>query len=124
MASFVCAGASLPDNIFSVLPAFFPFLASSLAFLAASRAKEAFIILRTKLSLCSLFSSNQYDNFSETTASTACFAWGVPSFPFVCPSNCNKSSGTETERIDVKPSRTSLPSKFLSFSFNKPYFLA
>lgn len=39
----------------------------------------------------------------------------VPSFPFVCPSNCSTSSGTRTETIAATPSRISVPSKFLSF---------
>ena len=51
-------------------------------------------------------------------------ASGEPNFDFVCPSNCNNDSGILTEMMPVNPSRTSAPSRFLSFVFSKPYFLA
>jgi len=44
-------------------------------------------------------------NFSENTESTAHFASGVPSLPFVCHSNCG--STTLIEITHVRPSITS-----------------
>ena len=52
--------------------------------------------------------------------STIVRASGVPNLPFVCPSNCNNSSGMRTETMAESPSRTSLPSRFLSLSFKRP----
>ena len=57
---------------------------------------------------------------SKIVLSTILLAAGVPNLSFVCPSNCKISSGTRKETIAVNPSRTSLPSRFLSFSFNRP----
>ena len=56
--------------------------------------------------------------------STQDLASGVPSFPFVCPSNSSFDSGTFKEIIAVKPSLTSSPAKFASFSFKRLFFLA
>jgi len=71
----------------------FPFLVSSLAFLAASLASFPLIALPTILVAICLFSSRKYFNFSDTIASTIVLAIGVPNFALVCPSNCNRSSG-------------------------------
>ena len=43
---------------------------------------------------------------------------GLPSFVFVCPSNCGLRSFTD--RTAASPSRTSSPSRFSSFSFSSP----
>ena len=51
-------------------------------------------------------------------------AIGDPSFDFVWPSNWRYCSGILTDMIAVKPSLTSVPSRFLSFVFKKLYFLA
>ena len=123
-ASRDCALASFPERIFSLFPFVFPLRASSLALRAASLAMLARCIFLTSVVASSLFSSKKKLNFSLTIASTAFFASGVPSFPFVCPSNCKSSSGIPKDKIIVSPSRTSLPSKFLSLSFNKPFLLA
>ena len=48
-------------------------------------------------------------------------AAGVPSFPFVWPSNWSKFSGILIFNTAVKPSLASDPSKLESFSFNRPY---
>ena len=79
---------------------------------------------RTSDALSSAFSSRKYSSFWETTESVTLRASLVPSLPFVCPSNCKISSGIRTETMAEIPSRISEPSKFLSFSFNKPVFLA
>ena len=44
---------------------------------------------------------------------------GLPSFVFVWPSNCG--SWSFTEMIAVRPSRTSSPWRFSSFSFSRPF---
>ena len=120
----VWAGVSLPDNALSFGFLVFPFLASSLAFLAASLA----VLLFKDFSIISvatfLFSSKKYWSFSLTIASTTVLAWGVPNLPLVWPSNCNNASGTFKDTIAVNPSLTSLPSKALSFPFIYPLFLA
>ena len=124
LASLLCALASFPDRIFSVFPLVFPLRASSRALRAASRAVEARCIFLISVMASSLFSSRKKLSFSLTILSTAAFASAVPSLPLVCPSNCKRFSGTPSDRMIVSPSRTSLPSKFLSFSFSKPFFLA
>ena len=56
--------------------------------------------------------------------STTLRATGVPNLDLVCPSNCNNASGIFKLIIAVNPSLVSLPSKFLSFAFKYPLFLA
>ena len=48
------------------------------------------------------------------------FFVGASETILVCPSNCKRFSGMETETMVVHPSRTSAPSKFLSLSLRMP----
>ena len=109
-----CAGVNFPDRARSFLLFVLPFLASSLAFLAASLAILLFSDL-SKISVATfLFSSKKNCNFSLTIVSTTVRARGVPSLPFVWPSNCKSASGIFKLIIAVNPSLTSLPSNGLS----------
>ena len=121
---FVWAGVNLPDNALSLGFLVLPLRASSLARLAASLA----VLLLKDFSIISvatfLFSSKKYWSFSVTIDSTTVLAWGVPSLPFVWPSNCSNASGIFNDITAVNPSLTSLPSKALSFPFIYPLFLA
>ena len=118
------AGVNLPLSIFSSLLLSLPFLVSSLALRAASRASFPFRALVTILVAMALFSSKKNFNFSVVIASTTLRAIGVPSLDFVWPSNWRILSGIWTAIIAVSPSLTSVPSKFLSFPFRKPFSLA
>ena len=105
--------ASLPGK---VNPSSAPLrITVSRAAFAAIRAFEASMtfpsIARASLGL----RSNQSANSTPKTVSTAPRASGVPSFAFVCPSNC--ASWRRTETTEVNPSRTSSPVRFSSFSF-------
>ena len=91
--SFVCAGVSFPLKILSNFLASFPFLVSSLAFLAASLASFPFKAFDTMVVAILLFSSKKNFNCSVVIFSTMLLAIGVPNLAFVCPSNCNISSG-------------------------------
>ena len=124
LLSLPWAGVSLPLNIFSIFLLSLPFLVSSLAFLAASLASLPFNALDIILVAMLLFSSRKYFSFSTVMDSTMLLAIGVPSLAFVCPSNCNKSSGIWTLIIAVRPSLTSLPSNVLSLFFRKLFSLA
>ena len=62
--SLVWAGVSFPDNIFSSFLLSFPFLVSSLAFLAASLASFPFRAFDTILVAIALFSSKKNLSFS------------------------------------------------------------
>ena len=122
LASLPAAFVSFPFNILS-FPVFdFPFLASSRAFLAASLATLLFSALSRINVDTVLFSSKKYDNFSYTMLSTTLLACGVPSFPFVCPSNCSSASGMLTLITAVKPSLVSEPSNTVFFPFSKLLF--
>ena len=122
--SLVWAGVSLPLNIFSIFLPSLPFLASSLALRAASRASLPFKALETICVATCLFSCKKNFNFSETIASTMGLADGVPNLDLVCPSNCKISSGICTLIMAVKPSLTSLPSNDLVFPLKKLFSLA
>jgi len=87
------AGVNFPLRIFSIFLLSFPFLVSSLAFLAASLASFPFKALPIIEVATVLFSSRKNFNFSVVIASTILLATGVPSFDFVCPSNCKIDSG-------------------------------
>ena len=118
------AGASLPDKFFSILFLFLPFLASSRAFLAASRASLLFWAFSMIDRAISLFSSKKNWRLSYTMFSVAVLASGVPSLPLVWPSNCNNSSGTLRLITADSPSLTSEPSKTLSFPLTKLFCFA
>ena len=111
--SLDCAGASFPDKERSFVLRLFPFLASSLARLAASLAILLFKDLLMISVATVLFSSKKTRICSETMFSTATRACGVPSFPFVCPSNCKIPSGIFRLMTAVKPSLTSQNHLFL-----------
>ena len=64
------------------------------------------------------FSSRNSASFWLTVCSTRPRTPGLPSFVFVCPSNCGSRS--LTEMTAARPSRTSSPSRLSSFSFRKP----
>ena len=118
------AGVNLPDSSFSLVFFFLPFLISSLAFLAASRANFDFKDLSIISVAIFLFSSKKNAKFSWVTPSTALFASGLPNFDFVWPSNYNAFSGIFNDITAVKPSLTSEPSNDLSFAFIILLFLA
>ena len=63
--------------------------------------------------------SNQSASDSPTTRCTNDFASVLPSLVLVCPSNCGSPSFTESTA--VRPSRTSSPERFSSFSFSMPF---
>jgi hypothetical protein len=92
---------------------------SSRALRAAWRARAA----ETALSMIRFasvgFSSRNSAKRWFTVCSTRPRTQGLPSFVFVCPSNCGSRSFTE--RTAASPSRTSSPSRLSSFSFNSPF---
>jgi hypothetical protein len=91
----------------------------SRAWRAATRAWAAETALRT-IALPSLgFSSRNSASFALTTEATKPSMPGLPSFVFVWPSNCGSESFTEM--IAVRPSRTSSPVRFSSFSRRMPF---
>ena len=97
-------------------------LASSLAFLAASLAREAVRAL-SKIALAvagfsSIYSSMYLYTMELTSPDISVF----PSFALVWPSNW--ASFSLTLITQVRPSRTSSPLRFLSFSLSILYFLA
>ena len=92
--------------------------AKSRAFRAATRAEAASIDLRImSLPSCG-FCSNQAVSCSLTIFCVKDFASVLPSFVFVCPSNCGSPNLIET--IAVRPSRTSSPVRRSSFLRIKP----
>ena len=93
-------------------------LATRAAFLAFAASTHCPIIASASRG----FSSKKINKLSDKTVSTAFLTSGFPSFALVCPSNCG--SEIFTEMMDVKPSRTSSPVKFLSFSFKIVFSLA
>ena len=87
---------------------------SSRAWRAASRARIAAIALLQIARASWGFSSRNRESEELTVVWTRPSTPGLPSFVFVCPSNCGLRSLTETTA--ARPSRTSSPSR-LSFSF-------
>ena len=92
---------------------------ASRALRAAWRAFRAAIVLVT-ICLASVgFSSRNWASPSFTALRTRPSTQGLPSFVFVCPSNCGSRSFTEITA--ARPSRTSSPSSFSdSFSLSRP----
>ena len=112
--------ASLPGRVREVERALFRSL--SLARRAFSRATYA----STDLSIISLavagFSSRNSFSLAVTTVSTMVRISELPSFAFVWDSNW--ASGSFTETTAQRPSRTSSPERFLSFSLRAPFLRA
>ena len=112
--------ASFPGKC--MLSSAFFLLTRSLAFLAASLASAA----RRHFSIIFFptdgFSSRNSAKFSSTIVSTADFTSPLPSFVFVCPSNCG--SATLTEITAVNPSLKSSPDKFIFPSFIRLFLYA
>ena len=94
----------------------------SRALRAASRARAAAIALPMIWFASAGFSSRNSPSLRFTVDSTKPFIGGLPSFHFVCPSNCGSCSFTDT--IAVRPSRTSSPLSESSFSFSRPFLRA
>ena len=97
-------------------------LVFSLAFLAASLACDAKAHLDTITLAESGFSIKNLSNPSPNTSEAIFLTSELPSFVFVCPSNCG--SGCLQDITIVKPSLTSSPVNASSFSFNIPEDLA
>ena len=112
--------ANFPGNV-DVSNALF-LLTSSLAFLAASLARDAFIHFSRIAFPTPGFSSKNVDSASFTKLATTPETLLFPNFVLVCPSNWG--SFTLTETTAVIPSRMSSPCKLGSLSFNKPCPLA
>jgi len=89
-------------------------LASLLALRAALRAEEASTAFLTTLCASFFLSCNQNVKYLVNSSSTAFPASGVLSESFVCPTNPNMFSGTLTDTIAVKPSKTSPSSSVAS----------
>ena len=89
---------------------------SSLAFRAASRARAAINALSNIFFVSAGFSSKYSFKPSVTIESTMPRTSELPSFVFVCPSNCG--SRILSDNTQVKPSRTSSPDKLASFAFS------
>ena len=87
------------------------------AFLAASRAWAAAMLLRTILLASVGFSSSQSESFSLVARWTSVLMDVLPSLALVWPSNCGSRSRTET--MAVMPSRMSSPVRFGSFSLRR-----
>ncbi len=86
---------------------------------AASRAfaaPEAFEKIRFASPGCS---SSQVDSCAFMVVSTSERMLALPSLVLVCPSNCGSRSFTEM--MATRPSRTSSPIRFSSFSFSTPF---
>jgi hypothetical protein len=91
----------------------------SRALRAASRARAASTDLLTIRRASVGFSSRNSPSLRFTVSLTRPSTGGLPSFAFVWPSNCGSASLTETTA--VRPSRTSSPERFGSFSFRRPF---
>ncbi len=87
----------------------------SRAFRAASRARAALTAFSMTAFAVFGCSSRYCVRSSLTTDRTAPSASELPSFVFVCPSNCG--SRTLTESTATIPSRTSSPERRMSLSF-------
>lgn len=119
-ASFDWQSASLPGSV--VLSKALFLLTSSLAFLAASLARDALIVFsKIAFATCG-FSSKYVLILLLVILLTIPVTLLFPSFVFVCPSNWG--SKTLTLTIAVIPSRISSPWRFESFSFIILKFLA
>ena len=94
----------------------------SRALRAASRARAASTALRIAWRASAGFSSRNSASPLLTAACTKPSTGGLPSLVFVWPSNCG--SAIFTEMIAVRPSRTSSPWRFGSFSFSSPTWRA
>ena len=92
---------------------------SSRALRAACRARDAAIAFMTICFASVGFSSMNSPSFAFTVDSTRPAIGGLPSFDFVCPSNCGFCSFTEMTA--ARPSRTSSPSRLSSFSLSRPF---
>ena len=86
---------------------------SSRALRAAIRARIAAIVLLMIARASCGFSSRNCESCAFTVVCTRPSTPGLPSFVFVCPSNCGLRSFTETTA--ARPSRTSSPSSDSSF---------
>ena len=91
---------------------------SSRALRAACRASRAAIPFWMICFASVGFSSRNSASFAFTVCSTRPRTHGLPSFVFVWPSNCGSRSFTEMTA--ARPSRTSSPSRFSSFSLRRP----
>ncbi len=89
----------------------------SRALRAAERARAASIALLITRRASAGFSSKYSLSLRLTVSSTRPRIGGLPSFVFVCPSNCGSCSLTEITA--VSPSRTSSPARLSSFSFSR-----
>ena len=85
---------------------------------AAIRALAAAMPLATMRFASAGCSSIHVENCAFMVVSTSERIDALPSFVFVCPSNCGSRS--LTEMMAVSPSRTSSPMRFSSFSFTSP----
>ena len=117
--SFSEQSANLPGK--AILSSALFLLVSSLAFLAASLAREALKHLSTMILASLGCSSKKAMRFSLVDVSTKPLISVFPSFVFVCPSNCGSVSLTEI--MAVKPSLTSSPARESSLSFKILFFL-
>ena len=86
---------------------------------AASRAFSACIALSMIALAGAGFSSRNSANFCTIAVCTSERISVLPSFVFVCPSNCG--SCNFTEMTAAKPSRVSSPVKLGSLSFKRPF---
>ena len=94
----------------------------SRALRAASRAREASTVLRITRLASAGFSSRNSARPRFTAACTKPSTGGLPSLVLVWPSNWG--SWIFTEMIAVRPSRTSSPWRFGSFSLSSPFWRA
>ena len=85
----------------------------------AFAALEAFAKMRLPSAGCS---SSHVANAAFTVVSTSDRMEALPSFVFVWPSNCGSRSFTD--RMAMRPSRTSSPVSASSFSFRRPLLRA
>ena len=81
----------------------------------AFAALEAFVKMRLASPGCS---SSHVVSWALTVVSTRERIEALPSLVFVWPSNCGSRSFTE--RIAMRPSRTSSPIRLSSFSLSRP----
>ena len=91
----------------------------SRALRAAARAWAAETALRMTARASCGFSSRNWASFALTTEATKPSMPGLPSLVFVWPSNCGSVSLAEITA--VRPSRTSSPERFSSFSLSSPF---
>ena len=94
----------------------------SRALRAAWRARAASTDFETIRRASPGCSSRNSPSLRLTVSLTRPSTGGLPSFVFVWPSNCGSASFTEITA--VRPSRTSSPVRFSSFSFSMPLLRA